>query len=297
MKSAVRTGLQYGLWPALLTACMAVTIVGMAHDWGYLAFNLAYLSLAATLFLLERAMPFEKSWLKSDGQILVDLTHTLVNKGAAQIMIMMGAVFGFAEMVGETGGGIWPSHWPLLAQVALGLVCIEAGLYTAHRVAHEVPRIWRFHAVHHSSTRLSFINTGRFHLVDTALSIALSQPILFLLGAPLEVFKLTSAATAFIGMLTHCNVDLRFGWLAYVFNTPTLHRFHHSMDLSEGNKNYGENLVLFDLLLGTYFNPKRRPTTTIGVPEPMPKDYLGQLMHPFRAEQPAEPARPAEQTS
>jgi sterol desaturase/sphingolipid hydroxylase (fatty acid hydroxylase superfamily) len=282
MTRPIRTVLQYGLWPALLAACLGLTLYGLHHGWSFLAFNIAYFSLAAALFFLERLLPFERRWLKNDGQILVDLTHTVVNKGAVQVVIICGTVFGAAELIGNTGSGLWPTHWPLLAQLALGMVAIEAGLYAAHRLAHETKLIWRFHAVHHSSTRLSFINTGRFHVVDTAVSIALSQPILFLLGAPIEIFKLTSATTAFIGMLTHCNVDLRFGWLAYVFNTPTLHRFHHSMDLTEGNKNYGESLVLYDLLFGTYYNPKRRPNTDIGIREAMPADYVGQILHPFR---------------
>ena len=50
---------------------------------------------------------------------------------------------------------------------------------------------------------------------------------------------------------------MRFGWLNFVFNTPGLHRWHHSMDLREGNKNYGENLVCWDLLFGTFANPER----------------------------------------
>jgi len=75
---------------------------------------------------------------------------------------------------------------------------------------------------------------------------------------------------------------MRFGPLSYVFNTPGLHRWHHSIDPAEGDKNYGENLVLWDLLFGTWFNPDRRPPAAIGVRERMPKDFLGQLAAPFR---------------
>ena len=55
------------------------------------------------------------------------------------------------------------------------------------------------------------------------------------------------------------------------------------MDLREGNKNYGENLVLFDLLFGTYYNASYRPPSVIGVPDPMPRGFVGQLLQPFRA--------------
>ena len=38
----------------------------------------------------------------------------------------------------------------------------------------------------------------------------------------------------------------------------------------EGNRNYGENLMLFDQLFGTFFLPSRRPPADIGIRYPMP---------------------------
>lgn len=255
----------------------------MAADYAFLAFNAAYLSLAVALFCGERLWPYERRWLENDGQIGADLAHTVLNKSAVQVMVAVGAAFGVAEAALRDGGlhDLWPSHWATPLQVAFALVLVEAGLYTAHRLAHEWPLLWRFHAVHHSSTRLTFLNTGRFHVVDTAVSILLSQPILFLAGAPIEIFKWVSATTAFVGMLTHCNIDMRFGWLNYVVNTAALHRFHHSRNLAEGNKNYGENLMLFDLLCGTHYYRPYRPSAHIGIDQPMPESFLAQLKHPF----------------
>ena len=142
--------------------------------------------------------------------------------------------------------------------------------------------MWRFHAVHHSVERLWFFNTGRFHLVDTLISIAASQPLLYLAGAPTSVFLWFSGVTAFIGILTHCNVEMRFGFLSYFFNTPGLHRWHHSMDLKEGNKNYGENIMVFDHMFRSFYNPDRRPPSKIGIPEEMPRDFIGQVLQPFK---------------
>jgi hypothetical protein len=55
------------------------------------------------------------------------------------------------------------------------------------------------------------------------------------------------------------------------------------MDLREGNKNYGENLMLWDLLFGTYYDDaKRRPPVEIGIKEAMPRTFISQLVMPFR---------------
>ena len=125
--------------------------------------------------------------------------------------------------------------------------------------------------------RLWVINTGRFHIVDTLMKIACSQTPL-LLGAPLRVFLWVSAATAFIGLLTHCNIDVRTGFLDRIFSTPPLHRWHHSKRLPEGNRNYGENVVLWDRLFGTYYHPRdRRPPVDIGISGRIHDGFLRQL--------------------
>ena len=175
----------------------------------------------------------------------------------------------------------WPQHWPLAAQVVLALAIAELGLYAAHRIAHEWPAFWRFHALHHSVTRLWVVNTGRFHIVDTCFKAALGQLPLYLLGAPLPVFLWISAVTAITGLLTHCNVVMRTGPLDFVFSTPALHRWHHSRIPAEGNRNYGENFVLWDQLFGTYFNPPRRPPADIGIDGTIAKGFLLQLAQPF----------------
>ena len=65
-----------------------------------------------------------------------------------------------------------------------------------------------------------------------------SVGILLALGAPPAVVVWFSGITGFIGMLTHCNVEMRFGPLSWIFNSPELHRWHHSKYLREANRNY-----------------------------------------------------------
>ena len=275
--------LAYLWWPVLFAASVAITYAGVAVGYGVLTFNLTYLALALSIALLERTMPFERAWLENDGQIKPDIAHTLLNKGVAQVIIVFVTFMGLADWLAPEGeAGYWPMAWPLVFQTLLALVLVEFGLYWKHRIAHEWPPLWRFHAVHHSVTRLWFLNTGRFHLVDTLTGLAVGMPLLLILGAPKDVMVMVSAITAIIGILTHSNVEMECGPLNYFFNTPALHRWHHSKIKDEGNRNYGENLVLFDQLFGTFFYPpKRRPPRDIGIEKPMPPDFLGQLKVPF----------------
>jgi sterol desaturase/sphingolipid hydroxylase (fatty acid hydroxylase superfamily) len=274
----------FGLWPALMAGACTGLAWGIAHGRGPLAFNIVYLLLAAALFWLERRRPHETEWLDSDGQVGPDLAHTLFTKITVQVTVVALANFGIVQQLGARDGSAWwPEVAPVFVQVGLGLVLVEFGLYWAHRIAHEWLPLWRFHAVHHSSKKLWFFNTGRFHIIDTLKSMIFSAPLLALAGAPKDVVLWFGAITAYIGFLTHANIQMRFGWLNYIFNTPGLHRWHHSMDLREGNKNYGENLMLWDIIFGTYYDDAtRRPPVEIGINAAMPKHFWGQIVEPFR---------------
>lgn len=274
--------LSYLWWPLLFGGAILALDWRRETDHPVIAFNLVYFALVAAIFALERLFPHEERWLRSDGQIGADIGHTLLTKGFVQVLFSAMTLMGVAQAVGEQAAWWWPAHWPLWAQVALGLAATEFGLYWAHRLAHQWTPFWRFHAVHHSARRLWVINTGRFHFIDTFVSLAFAIPIIIAIGAPAEVIQWGAAIHGFIGLLTHCNVEMRFGPLSYVFNTPALHRWHHSKNPAEGDRNFGENLVLWDLVFGTWFNPQRRPPADIGVNEQVPDDFLGQLAAPFR---------------
>lgn len=286
-RTPVSRAISWLAWPGLLSLCILITRYGFALDLPALFFNIAYALLAVCLYALERAMPHERSWNEDDDQTFANLAHTLLSKGLVQTLAVFSTAIGLASYftpVTEQGYGIWPRDWPMWIQVIVAIVVAEFGFYWAHRIAHEWKPLWRFHAVHHSVVRLWIVNTGRFHFVDSLKSIMIGASIMLALGAPMEVMIWLSAVTAFIGMLTHCNVDMRFGPLSWWFNTPELHRWHHSRDLREGNKYYSENIMLWDHVFGTYFNTREyRPPEDIGISEPMPPDFLQQLAWPFKA--------------
>ncbi len=278
--------LSYLTWPGLMAICLGITAYGFSQDMMMRFFNLAYLFLIVSLYFMERAMPHERKWLEADGQTIANIAHTLTSKGTVQILLIFGGVIGIAGLLESDAldYGLWPMDWPLWIQIALAVVASEFALYWAHRMAHEWPFLWRFHAVHHSVVKLWFVNTGRFHFIDSLISVVMGIVPLVLLGASMEVIQWQAAITAFIGMLTHCNVEMRFGVLSWVFNTPGLHRWHHSRKLEEGNRNYGENVMIWDQIFRTYINPKHRPPSNIGIGDFMPEKFTHQLMWPFLSE-------------
>lgn len=127
------------VWPGLLVTALTLTGIGMTTDYAIWVFNGVYLSFALTLGIIERVMPHERAWLKDDKQTFANLAHTLLNKGLVQVLVVVTATVGLAGAVQPPAGstdGLWPGSWPMAAQVALGLVLAEFGLYWAHRLAH-----------------------------------------------------------------------------------------------------------------------------------------------------------------
>lgn len=288
MTENLKNFIAWTAWPGLFVICMAITAYGFSGAHPVLYFNIAYVFLIISLFLLELWMPFEKEWRKPDGQVAADLLHTLSSKGTVQLLVMFSSLIGLADLitpVAQPGYGIWPRHWPMVVQASLAVVIAELPLYWAHRLGHEWNILWRFHAVHHSVQKLWIVNTGRFHFMDSLIKIVVSMALLMALGAPMEAIKWLMAVTAFVGMLTHCNVDMKFGFLSWIFNTPELHRWHHSKKLKESNKNYCESVILWDHVFGTYFRDKaRRPPANIGISHFMPPKWRHQIIWPFIGE-------------
>ena len=239
--------------------------------------------------LLERVIPFRSGWNNNDGDVSNDAINLVITQ---TIIPRLFTPFGYiilatvtAWLAAQMGNQLWPHHWHLIAQLFLALLIAEFGRYWVHRWAHTVPFLWRFHAIHHSPNRLYFLNAARFHPVEKIFFLLPETVPFILLGTNPETLGLYAVFNSIHGLFQHSNIYLKLGWLNYIFSMAELHRFHHSKIIDESNKNYGNNLIFWDIIFGTFFYPKEREVSTIGLYNPAyPKDYIGQLKAPFQGE-------------
>ena len=132
--------------------------------------------------------------------------------------------------------------------------------------------------------RLYWLNAARFHPIDLFLDGILGSITLLALGCPLEVLGLFLLVSGVHGFFQHANLPLRCGPLNYFFSMAELHRWHHSKNIEEANHNYGQNVIVWDLVFGTFFWPKdREPPENIGIPDlpAFPMTFWQQLASPF----------------
>ena len=276
-------------FPVLITGSIGGSILLMdrglsAESVTAIVIFLSYIYLAT----LEQTFPLHREWLGSHGDIGTDAalgaTNAVVNFGF-QPLILAGAAGVAAWMSTHWGSNIWPNQWPLIAQLLPALLLGELVEYTVHRSMHEVPWLWRFHAPHHSATRLYWLNAVRFHPLDVLL-IGPSKLIpLVILGADGPVMALVLIFAAVHGSSQHANIPCRIGPLNWIFSMAELHRWHHSPVVAEANHNYGGNLIFWDIVFGTRWLPKdRQPPVETGIEDlpNFPSSYLGLMSAPFR---------------
>jgi len=255
----------------------------------------AYVLLTAgVVLLLEKVAPAQAPAV-SPGEVRVDLLHTLatiVTSQTAGFLITaagLGASVASMGWLSETLGlSLWPHSWPLVLQLGLALVIGELGTYTLHRACHRFPLLWRIHAVHHTPEQLYIVAAGRNHPIQAVLNYSLQTLPVVLLGADPAVIALYAAFTAVNGLFQHANLHVPASYLSWLVATPSLHRTHHALDLYEGNTNFGNNLILWDLVFGTrHVAPEPE---AFGIADEFPEDYLGQVMWSFgsRSEDPSE---------
>ncbi len=236
----------------------------------------------------EKLLPYRRDWLRSQQDVGVDILHNLLNSyGFREIcktgllMMLVPLAIHLSQVLGAP---LWPDSLPLALQVVLALALAEFGLYWVHRLCHENRFFWRFHMVHHSPKRLYWLNAGRDHPFGVLLFLVAGSVPLVVLGAPAEVMIYFFIVEAVHGLFQHANIDLRFGPLNYFFSSAELHRWHHSNKSVEASHNYGQTLILWDLLLGTYYHPRESKVNAVGLDgmANFPRSFSAQLLAPFR---------------
>lgn len=246
------------------------------------------------VILLEFIHPHTRKWQRSHGDVYADTLHlfltTILSTAALEALLKL--VFGLiaisiAEMVGS---GLWPTTWPLIFQLVLALLIGDFGYYWWHRLAHETPVLWRFHATHHSVERLYWLNAARVHPIDNWVAFTVQTGPFILLGAGADLVALYALFVAVHGLFQHCNIRVKLGPLNWIFSMAELHRWHHSRQVpapgkAVGNCNYGANIIFWDIVFGTRYLPagKTQPIDDFGINgmSNFPKSYWRQMLTPF----------------
>lgn len=284
-----RRALAWTVFPATLVAAFVAMRSLSAAMALPVALVAAIVGAALVVIASERVQPYSARWSRSHGDVRTDLVHMVFSQLLPPpiVDIALGATVGIAAIsLTDASGPWWPGDLPFVIQLVLAAIIGEFGQYWWHRLCHEHAWFWRFHATHHSAPRLWWLNAGRFHPLDTIVAHTATVTPLVLLRCPEEIVAGIALLTAVHGMFQHANIDLRLGPLNWVFSMAELHRWHHSRSLDDANKNYGANLIAWDVVFRTRHLPSDREHQPVDVGfdgvDAFPSGYLGQVASVFR---------------
>ena len=235
------------------------------------------------MFAVERIIPFANEWNADHGDRARDLLHFVVNSTFNHLGVLFLPLFAAVAPFPN----LWPSELPFWAQVIMAILVVDVGISAAHHASHHSNFLWRFHAVHHSVKRMYGFNGLMKHPIHQAIEAVSGFAPLLLTGVPGQVASAVAFCVAIQLLLQHSNADYRTGPLKYFFANAEVHRFHHRIGDADGNVNFGLFTTLWDHFAGTFHfqvgaAPSRSEDVGMLGAEQYPKDYLPQLVQPFR---------------
>lgn len=142
---------------------------------------------------------------------------------------------------------------PDAATLLISIAALDLAIYWQHRAMHRWPLLWRLHRVHHSDIAIDTTTGVRFHPLEILLSMTYKMVVVILLGAsPAAVLSYEVILSSF-ALFNHSNWAMPFdSELRHLVVTPDVHRVHHSSKPQETNSNYGNFLVFWDRLFGSF---------------------------------------------
>lgn len=253
--------------------------------FGFDFFILNLILFAFVFIFIEKTMGHDKEQLIFRDEWQTDLAYFTFNHILIGIFLVIVntfvAQFEFA-MYQPLQEFVSSLHF--IVQFLLVMLVADLVQYWSHRAYHEIPFLWRFHAVHHSSEEMDWIAGSRVHVVELLLTRMLILLALVLCGFSLPVVNAYIAFVAFQAVFDHANVSVNPGWLRYVFVTPNFHHWHHSQDREALDKNYAAHYSFLDYLFGTAVNSQKMWPERYGVLGGyVPKGIFKQFFWPFKA--------------
>ena len=259
--------------------------------WAMIAFSVWYFNyepLFTILILFVLVVPFEKLFPRHEQKVRrpkldTDISFALSRPVLDVFALVASVLVGILSLAWIPGLLIAP-YVAMLSptmKMVVGVLLFDMTVYWAHRWYHEVPLLWRFHAIHHSTEHLDWVSGFRGHPFDGTLA---APAFFFLLAAGFspEFSGLLVILQVVLGLFLHANVRFRLAPLHRLIITPEFHHWHHTNEKEAHWSNYSTFLPIWDIIFGTYYMPKDKRPNVYGVDEYIPGDMVSMVFHPLR---------------
>lgn len=237
-----------------------------------------YLAFAVPLFVGLMLLEFFVA--KRRGKKFFNFTNSIanVNVGIAERLLdtLVTGLFFFVYDYLNRHFGIFDIKPSIVLWVAL-LICTDFTWYWYHRLAHEINVFWAAHIVHHQSEDFNYTVSARITVFQAFIRTGF-WAILPIIGFPAEMIISVLLVHGLYPFFIHTRLVGNLGILEYIFVTPSHHRVHHASNPEYLDKNYGDVLIIWDKLFGTF--KKEESEIVYGLTKPLNSNsFLWQHFH------------------
>jgi len=194
----------------------------------------------------KKSLYKNKDTLCTSGLLFGNILMGFAIKGATlglHIFLYQFRVFDLANIV------------PLWAMWLMTFILIDFVFYIYHRFSHRVRFLWAIHMSHHSSEEMNFAVSMRQAWLGPVSKIPFFI-VLPILGLDPTIIAVAGVISTLWGVVGHTQIVGKLGPLEWILNTPSHHRVHHGANAEYIDKNYGNLLIIWDRMFGT-FEPEK----------------------------------------
>ncbi len=157
------------------------------------------------------------------------------------------------------------------------LIATDFIWYWYHRLAHEINVLWALHVVHHQSEDFNYTVSARITVMQAFVRTGF-WCVLPIIGFPASMITSILLVHGLYPFFIHTRVIGKLGVLEYLLVTPSHHRVHHASNDKYLDKNYGDVLIIWDKLFGTFQKEEEQPS--YGLTKPLHTySFLWQHFH------------------
>ena len=305
--SIQRSGRPRAVWQFALTfsailiaAEGALTLVGSVQsEVGWMVFDAGYsfavagwiaATLNALLTLLALVMLFaflewRQAGFRNFGErygagLLYSATTLLIATAFQSTAFVSLSAFDFTPLLRSDALGPIAMVFPILYMLVLGFL-----EYWLHRALHDIPILWRLHAIHHQIEELNAARSYSHWAQDILYIGVITIPLVFLIEAPQQHLALITTFYLASNYYMHSdNPAVSFPpAMRHILADNVYHHYHHSRAIEDWGRNYCSFFSFYDRIFGTQHLPEDETMHPTGIDGYAPLTGWGDyLIRPFR---------------
>ncbi len=151
----------------------------------------------------------------------------------------------------------------------VAFIALDFAGYAVHALDHKINFFWNSHLVHHSSEEFNLACALRQSVSVFVRLFAILLLPAAVLGVPASVIALVAPLHLFAQFWYHTQHIGKMGFLEKIIVTPSHHRVHHAINKEYIDKNYGQILIIWDKVFGTFQEELKEAPPVYGITRPV----------------------------